>query len=202
MELIIEKSNKTLIEEAITKGIPYEEYRILMEGLVEKGTSTAKEQTNALSQYTLLNHKRMKRWDKTFRLEELSIINRKVTWLVLTESWCADAAHSMPIMNKIANLQPNVSFKVLLRDENMELMNKFGTNGTLSIPKLIMIDDATKEVIGEWGSRPKIATQMVADYKATNGKLTPEFKQELQVWYNKDKGQAIKTELLALLTLE
>jgi hypothetical protein len=44
-------------------------------------------------------------------------------------------------MNKIAKLNDNIDLKVVLRDQNKELMNQFLTNGNKSIPKLIMIDD-------------------------------------------------------------
>jgi len=72
----------------------------------------------------------------------------------------------------------------------------------MSIPKLIQQDDATKELTGDWGPRSKNATKLVTAYKAAHGSLTAEFKQDLQVWYNKDKGQSILTDLLALLPLE
>ncbi|MEL6989636.1 MAG: thioredoxin family protein, partial [Bacteroidota bacterium] len=40
----------------------------------------------------------------------------------------------------------------------------------------------------------------VEDYKKEHGSLTPEFKQELQVWYNKDKGQNTAQDLIELLS--
>jgi hypothetical protein len=36
---------------------------------------------------------------------------------------------------------------------------------------------------------------MVQDYKAKYGMITPEFKEDLQVWYNKDKGQSIVKDI-------
>ena len=105
-------------------------------------------------------------------------------------------------MNKIAALNKNISLRLVLRDENLELMEGFLSNGAMAIPKLISIDDATGKVIGEWGSRPSMATKMVQDYKSTFGQLTAEFKQDLQLWYNKDKGQNTVSDLLSLLLLE
>ena len=103
-------------------------------------------------------------------------------------------------MQKVSSLNEHIDFKVLLRDENLELMNRFLINGTLAIPKLIMVDPDTAEVLGEWGSRPSPATKMVTDFKEENGGLTPEFKQDLQVWYNKDKGQSTVKDLVELAT--
>ena len=41
---------------------------------------------------------------------------------------------------------------------------------------------------------------MVQDYKNTHGQLDAAFKQELQVWYNKDKGVNIQENMVGLLT--
>jgi len=203
----LEKTTKEVVQKGISEAMTYQDYRILVDNLSDEGRSTGPEQAEVLTNYTVLNQRRMKRLDKTLKIsdEAVKIINafdKKVTWLVLTESWCGDAAQTMPMINKVAEINDNISLKVNLRDENLDIMNRFLSNNTMSIPKLIMVSDETGEVIGEWGSRPSIATQMVMDYKKENGALTPEFKQDLQVWYNKDKGQSTLYDLLNLLALE
>lgn len=195
---------KDIIDESLTKSMSYEAYRILVQNLVAEGKSTGDVQTEALSKYSLLNDKRMQRLDKTTKLPEEAIAeikayNGNVTWIVLTESWCGDAAQTMPVIHKIAQLNENITLKVVLRDENEALMNEFLTNGGKSIPKLIAIDNTSKNVIGDWGPRPSKATKMVNDFKAEHGTLTPEFKKDLQVWYNKDKGQNTIEDLLQLV---
>ncbi|MEM9143470.1 MAG: thioredoxin family protein [Bacteroidota bacterium] len=201
----------TTVTEKITNSLPqamsYAEYRDLVARLASEGRSTGPEQTEALSNYTMLNDRRMRRFDKTIRLEEshlkrISSIQQKLTFLVITESWCGDAAPSLPVIHKITQQNPNFSLKVLLRDENLELMQHFLTNGTLSIPKLIIVEDGTGNVWGDWGPRPSTATQMVEEYKEAHGKLTPEFKEGLQKWYNKDKGKTVLNDILQLLALE
>ncbi len=206
MEIMTKTLDKTsLVKEAMDQGTSYEVYRKLVADHVEKETSTGPNQTEALTQYTLLNHSRMKRLDKTVKIPEViqeTFKNHsgKQTWLVLTESWCGDAAQSMPAMNKLAQLAPHIDFKVVLRDENLDLMNEFLTHGSMSIPKLIVWDHEKEEVVGDWGPRPSVATQMVNDYKEAYGALTPEFKKDLQVWYNKDKSQNIVEDLSGLLS--
>ena len=203
----MEQNTTTLIQDAKTNGMSYGTYRDLVDQMAAEGKSTGPNQTEALTNYTQLNSKRMKRWDKKIKIEEalaakIAGIKKPITWLVLTESWCGDASPSLPVMQKIAELNPNLTLKVVLRDENLDLMNQFLTNNAMSIPKLIAVDDETESVIGEWGPRPSIATKMVVDYKAEHGRLTPEFKQDLQVWYNKNKGQNILEDLVELLPLK
>ncbi|MBU2995567.1 thioredoxin family protein [Cellulophaga baltica] len=203
----IVKDTTTIIEDSLPKAISYEEYRTMVAKLVEEKKATGIVQTEALTNYTMLNDKRMKRLDKTTKFSDEAIakieaFNNKVTWLVLTESWCGDAAQTMPVMNKMANLNDNIDFKVVLRDENTELMNLFLTNGGMSIPKLVMLDSETNEVLGDWGPRPSEATKMVEDYKNTHGTLTPEFKKDLQMWYTKDKGQNTLNDILTSFFLK
>ena len=132
-------------------------------------------------------------------MEKINDFKGSQTWLVLTESWCGDAAQSMPIINKLAEGSENINFRVVERDKNPELINAFLTNGAQSIPKLIVLDNNTNRIIGEWGPRPSTATDMVNSYKKEHGSLSPEFKQDLQVWYNKDKGVSVAEDLTKLL---
>ncbi|MDT0606635.1 thioredoxin family protein [Croceitalea rosinachiae] len=201
------KSVSETIQKSMNKAMTYEEYRNWVSELVASNSNSGPIQTDALVNYTQLNDRRMKRWDKTLKISEeykkkITNLNSKATWLVLTESWCGDASPSLPVMNKMAELNSKLDLKIVLRDENLELMNLFLTNEAQSIPKLIALDSETNEVLGEWGPRPSIATKMVDDYKVKHGKLTAEFKEDLQVWYNKDKGQNILEDLVNLLTLK
>ena len=201
------KTTKEVVQKGISKAMSYQEYRLLIDKLSVEGRSTGSEQSEDLTNYTILNQRRMKRLDKTLKISDESVSKikdfaNKVSWLVLTESWCGDAAQTIPMMNKVAELNENITLRVILRDENLDIMHRFLTNNSMSIPKLVMVSDETGEVLGEWGSRPSIANQMVIDYKNEHGILTPEFKEELQVWYNKDKGQSTLSDLMELLTLE
>ena len=194
---------KKHIEKGLEKAISYQDYIELVSRLISDGKSTGPNQTDELLNYSVLNDKRMKRLDKTIQLSEdmiskIHTLNEPQTWLVLTESWCGDAAQTMPILNKIANENANINFKIVLRDEHLELMDAFLTNGGRSIPKLIALDKGNN-VLYSWGPRPTVATKMVADYKAVNGGLDPEFKKALQVWYNKDKGKSVQEDFIAFL---
>ncbi|MEQ5790243.1 thioredoxin family protein [Muricauda sp. NFXS6] len=204
---VLEKNRLDIVRENIAKGMDYAKYRDLVSQLAKTGKTTGTEQSEAMINYTKLGDKRMARWDKTFKVpvdieQKIRSLDTKLVFLALTESWCGDAAASLPIINKIAETSPNISLKVVLRDENLDLMDAFLTNGARSIPKVIVLDKANNEIVGEWGPRPSIATQMVEDCKREHGKLTDEFKQELQMWYNKNKGQNILEDVLELLALE
>lgn len=207
MDIKKDKSVENIVQESLENAISYEDYKNLVKELVKENSTTGENKTEALVNYTMLNDRRLKRWDKTlkvadYQVEKISKFDKKITWLVLTESWCGDAAHLMPVMNKVASINKLIDFKVVLRDENMELMNSFLTNGNLSIPKMIVIDDTSGEVLNSFGPRPSEATRLVNSYKEEHGKLTPEFKEDLQRWYNKDKGQNTINDLIDLLNIK
>jgi hypothetical protein len=202
-----DKAIKKLIIKGISNALSYSEYRLLINQLVLRSGTTGLEQSQMYMDYTKLNQQRMKRLDKTIKVNEdskarISSISYKMTWLVLTENWCGDAAQTIPVINKLAILNPNISLKIIQRDEHLELMECFLTNGSRSIPKLLAIDPVSYDVLWTWGSRPSEATQLADEYKKEHGELTPQFKEKLQVWYNKDKGKNTVSDLMHLLSLE
>ena len=204
MEILRDTDINQTIEESLKKSLSYSEYRKLVEELTIQNSTTGNDKSEALAEYTKLNEKRMKRWDKTLKISQetqdsIKAINKKLTWIVLTESWCGDAAHIVPVINKVAEINDNIDLRLVLRDENEDLMNMFLTNGGKAIPKLIAIEKETGNVINTFGPRPFEAIKLVNEYKEKFGTLTPEFKQDLQVWYNKDKGQNTISELQNLL---
>lgn len=194
---------KALIQQSLAKSYSYQEYRKLVSDLLEEGKSTGPNQTEDLTHYSTLNVKRMDRLDKKIEISEetklhLQKLDKKQLWLVLTEGWCGDAAQNLPVIEKMAAESSNIELRLILRDENSEVMDLFLTNGARAIPKLISFDEEFN-VLFSWGARPSIATQMVVDYKADHGKLDPEFKKNLQIWYNKDKGQNVQSDFVALI---
>jgi hypothetical protein len=193
---------KTLIEKSINKAMDYAQYNLLFKQLVEVGRTTG-EPTQEKIDYTKLNFSRTKRLDKTAQIPEEYIavfknISEKQTWLVISEPWCGDAAQTLPFLNKISQISENIDLKIVLRDENPALMNQFLTNGSQSIPIIIMVDKDFN-VIETFGPRSKSATKLVIDYKTKHGVIDDAFKEILQVWYNNDKGISVLNDILETL---
>ncbi len=193
-----------IIKKSLKRAQSYTEYKELILNLLKEGKSTGLNQNDNLLNFTKLNDKRMKRLDKKTKLSQIAekevlTVQKDFTWLVLTESWCGDAAQTLPVINKFAEANKKINLRVVLRDDNDDLMNQFLTNGSKSIPKLIVIENNTNKVVGSWGPRSKFATKMVNDYKEKHGNLSAEFKKELQLWYNSDEGINIEKEMVELL---
>jgi len=194
-----------LIKDSVAKAMDYSQYNALFAELVAAGKTTG-EETQEKIDYTKLNYSRTKRLDKTAKISEAAKavfknIENKQIWLVISEPWCGDAAQSLPFLNKLAELSENIELKIVLRDDNLELMDQYLTNGGRSIPKLIILDEDLNE-IQQWGPRSEAATKLVTDYLAEHGKVDDTLKENLQVWYNQDKGVSIVNDLLKVVEME
>ena len=194
---------KSIIQSALQNSYSYNEYRTLVSKLISEGKSTGKEQSADLLHYSELNEVRMKRLEKTLKLDlevekALQNLKSKQTWLVISEGWCGDAAQILPIIKLMSEASENIALKIVLRDENEVLMNQFLTNGAKSIPKLLILDE-NLNLINHWGPRPEAAKNLILDYKAKNGIVDETAKIALQKWYLEDKGITTMKEIVAVL---
>ncbi|WP_460764758.1 thioredoxin family protein [Niabella terrae] len=151
--------------------------------------------------YTLMNEKRMQRWLKANPItDETAAIIRSIStaqhWLVITEPWCGDAAHIVPILYLMSTLNEKIDFRLQLRDQDSEI-EQYLTNGTRSIPMLI-VRNATGQDIFHWGPRPKEGQEMYLALAARKADFE-EVKTAIQHYYNKDKSLSTQREVAALL---
>ncbi len=187
----------------IEKSMTFAEYLKLIDDLLLQGKTTGENQSEQMFGFGKLNRQRMKRLDKTVRLnnslvEKAQNVKANWIWLIITEAWCGDAAQNIPIIEKIAAENPNIETRYLLRDENLDLMDRYLTNGGRAIPKLICLDAETLREIGTWGSRPKVADNYFHEMKA-QGLEKPEMMEKMQRWYLADENQSLQNEFKKLL---
>lgn len=195
---------KSIYQKAIENSMSYEAYLKLIDELIVEKRSTGQEQNDMLTDFTKLNRARMKRLDKTQELlpellEAVKNVKEKQIWLVLTESWCGDAAQSVPVLNKMSNENPLIDLRLVLRDDNDALMQKYLTNGGRSIPKLIVVSEDLENELFHWGPRSEVAQIVVKQLLEENGGFNEKVKEAIQIWYNQDKGISMQKELIELL---
>ena len=184
----------------------YTTYRAMIDELFANGKTTGADQSEAMIHYTELNIQRMKRLDKTTTLNEgwnniYARIKEPIQFKVLTEAWCGDAAQIVPVINKIAEeSQGKIVLDLLLRDENLDLMDQYLTNGGRSIPKLICYD-ANNTELWNWGPRPAGAQALINTLKAEQ-KPMEEIKTQLHLWYTKNKTEETQEELMRFFTAQ
>lgn len=199
------EKNQVITRDHINNAFTYREYREMIDSLLKQGKTTGENHSEEMIHYTNMNVHRMNRLDKRTELNEelvskLKEIERQQVWLLLTEAWCGDAAQSVPVINKIAEVTDNIHLKLLLRDENLDIMDQFLQRGrSRSIPKLIMLDAETLEVLGDWGPRPAEAQELYDTMKASGNVAKQEAAEHLHKWYADNKSQQIQKEIAELL---
>lgn len=147
--------------------------------------------------YTIMNETRMNRWLKVNPItnETASIvaaIEKPQTWVVITEPWCGDAAHIVPILYLMSTLNDKITFRLQLRDSDSEI-EKYLTNGKKAIPILIVRDEAGNDLFS-WGPRPADG-QEVYDTLAAQKADVEEIKSAIQVFYNNNKSLSTQQEV-------
>ncbi len=152
--------------------------------------------------YTKLNFQRMKRWDKTFvpnaQIVEQIKAEAPREWWVITEAWCGDSAQNLPVIAALAEAA-GIPLRIVLRDENPEIIAQYLTNGTKSIPILVGFDEE-KQQLFRWGPRPAAAQSLMEDWKANPaGRDFEAFELEMHRWYTENKGKDTQAELSELL---
>lgn len=118
-------------------------------------------------------------------------------WGVLSEVWCGDSVQVIPYLDRIAGLRADIDLRILLRDEHPDVMQCYLTGGKRCIPKLILFDAAGRE-LGSWGPRPAGAQATVDDALAA-GLPKEERLQRVHLWYGRDRGLSLESELAVLL---
>jgi len=114
--------------------------------------------------------------------------------LVLAEDWCGDASNSIPVLAKLVEQVPGLELRVLRRDEHPELMDRYLTNGSRSIPIVIALDAGFRE-LGHWGPRPRELQAWVMANRAAVPKA--ELYPQVRKWYARDRGESTLREVLA-----
>ena len=174
-----------------------------MEALVRNKQNTILNEDESYLQLIKLNFHRMKRVYKTTRIhdelqDEAINSSTPMTWIVITNPRCGDSAQSIPVMQKIAELNDKIQLKIIMRDEHLEVMDAYLTDGTRAIPKLICLNADTLEELGTWGPRPEPMQKLLKEHKNNPVLSKSEFSEMIQRKYLEDKTKTIQNEVLEL----
>lgn len=123
----------------------------------------------------------------------------KYTWLVITEKWCIDTRHLIPICNKMAAFSENIELKIaFLEKDTIWIHNTI--DGIQTFPTLIILDKNDNTImLAEWGPRPKGATDLLKSRMKKSGKIPTSAFEEMKMWYLQNKGVSTQFELMRLM---
>lgn len=179
-------------------GLSYEEYRARWRE--QKDVSTKGKDPDERRQIHFLNYN----WDRQAHVDEkytpsddlrdaVDQIDEPQLWMVLTEPWCGDSAFLLPVIAEAASLNDDITLRILLRDDNLDIIDQYLTDGSRSIPKLVVFaEDGTERFV--WGPRPEGARQRYAELKDMYDDKMEVIK-ELVAYYEDGAWRAADAEL-------
>lgn len=181
----------------------FDEYLKLCEGIVNEENRTAPYDQADYLEYTIMNVARMQRWLKKGKISEaaeeaIKRIDKPQEWILITEPWCGDAAHTVPFIYLLAQLNSNITLNIELRDSEPHRIEQYLTDGGKSIPKWLVRgpDRPEGEDIWVWGPRPVEAQRLFISMKNQNAEMDA-IMEAIQKWYNEDQGRAFLEEVAA-----
>ncbi|MFN8277560.1 MAG: thioredoxin family protein [Chitinophagales bacterium] len=194
---------KQLDDTIFSAAVSWEEYWAYAQVCAGTGQRPEKYHDEKMRRYTEANLARMKRVQEFLTVETklynlLSNLKESWHWLVLAEPWCGDAAQQVPALQILAACSPSVKFGMICSDAHPEIMAQFQTNGSNSIPKLV-IADATGKVRATWGPRPAVLQMKVQEQIKDAATSFGDKVRAVHAWYEADNNKALQLELLDIL---
>jgi hypothetical protein len=111
----------------------------IMQELMEKGIAAANAAPLDFSAFTALP-------------EPLKVV-------ALSEDWCGDCTDNLPIVDRIATETGKLDFRIIGRDDNLDIMDRYLKYDTFqAIPVIIFMDQEFNE-IGHLKERPESVTE-------------------------------------------
>ena len=178
--------------------INWYEYLSSFEDILNRKLTKKPYDNEAYIEYVKLNKSRMNRWLRTGLLkgstqQTIEKIREVQNWYIITEPWCGDAAHSVPFIYLLSELNQNIKLTLILRDSEPEWIERYLTNGSRSIPILIVRNNYDEDLF-TWGPRPKECQLLISELKKQQ--ISDEdIKTRAQEWYNKNKGISLQEEI-------
>ena len=204
MTEIIEDSLRALLHvQRPVESLDFSAILTLLEDLAQRSPSEEKEATlRARLEVAPVNLQRTRRVLKTYTVPDdvrstLLSIRQAQFWIVLTEPWCGDSAQILPYLVNLAECTPNIHLRFLLREGNPDIMDRYLTDGTRGIPKLIALD-AGGSGLFLWGPRPKEGQEIFLK-GIREGLPKVEVLRRLHLWYARRGMGAIESEIVALV---
>jgi hypothetical protein len=131
-------------------------------------------------------------------VERLDEIGRNWKLLVIAEDWCGDASNLVPIFARLQEASERVDVRIVKRDDHPELMDRYLTNGSRSIP-IVVIANEELQPVGRWGPRPSELQESVIRERRAGERPVSEIYRDTRRWYAGDRGETTLREVLEVM---
>lgn len=116
--------------------------------------------------------------------------------LVLADDWCGDAINTLPVISRLARASMGIELRIVPRDRYPELRDCHLTNGSQSIPIVLLLDPEGVPR-GSWGPRPgPLQERFERELRALPSEARY---RELRKWYARDRGETTAREVTEMV---
>jgi hypothetical protein len=129
----------------------------------------------------------------------LASLTLRYVWAIITEGWCGDASHTVPILEAVAQASGgHIETHYFLRSANLDLIDRYLTNGGRAMPIAVLLHAGSRTEAAVWGPRPAPLQALMQELKA---RQTPpkDITAQVNAWYDQDATRTTQHELLALV---
>ena len=191
--------NAEFVEHVTDSGLTSSAYMEVMEQRAALDPAGLENLEAERAKFAKLNLHRVERilrlWRPSVELASLvARIDHPQLWMALTEPWCGDSAQCLPCLEILAESNPHLAIRYMLRDDNPGIMDRYLTDGKRSIPLLVAFDAQGRELF-RWGPRPAEA-QAVFEAATVEGLEKPAKLEKLHLFYGRNRNRALDAELV------
>ncbi len=100
--------------------------------------------------------------------------------MILAADWCGDVVRNVPVLFR-ALAEAELPTKILVMEENLDVMDEFLTMGGRAIP-IAIFTDTGGHVLGKWGPRPQHVQAVMTAFKQENpDRNAPDYDEKIKV---------------------
>ena len=118
--------------------------------------------------------------------------------LVITEPWCGDSLALLPGILRLFE-EVGSEVRIVRRDEHLELIDQYLTNGGRAVPIAVVLDEVFNERF-HWGPRPWPAQRLFKENREAiaAGTITKaDIYKQIRAFYAKDNNQTLVQEMVS-----
>lgn len=196
---------QSVFKEVLPTALSFEEYLQLTKDILEeKLPRDGRYLNDSTFRYTRSNLERMNKVLQNIVINQklynlLSDLKEEWIWVVLSEPWCGDASWGTTALQVIASCSDKINFRILQRDKHLDIMQRYQTEGTDSIPKLVCLRASDLSEVFTWGPRPVVLQKLIKEFKTSEQFDYRESVRMLHQWYEEDMTRSIQDELIDLI---
>ncbi len=129
----------------------------------------------------------------------LGQLTQSYTWAIITEGWCGDASHTVPLLEAVAQASGgHLTTRYFLRDAHPDFIDRYLTNGGRAMPIAVVLHTDSRTEAAVWGPRPAPLQALMQELKA-RATPVPELIAQVNAWYEADATRTTQHELLEMM---